>query len=260
MSNPDIRDYQQLVYGGATRAVDCAGWCGAICCHAHTGGTIRVTGRQVRLASDEPVPDASSPGLNVSQVDAAVRKLTGGKVDFWTPVPGTFGRVAVRDHVIDGRWVHIAVKRSILVNRGYGGTSAFGGSHAETLHLRQADLSPIIGDPLVPYYYASTWDAVLDAAQAVTSSGLIYASFTRDLTKDYRVVIRPRAGADTRVFYRYFITGGRITKRERHKTEGFTATCAPPRSYTGVLTRELVQLTSSRRKGWWVSATYAREA
>jgi hypothetical protein len=101
---------------------------------------------------------------------------------------------------------------------------------------------------------------VLDAAQAVTASGDIFASFSRDLTTDYRAVVRPRAGADTRVFYRYLLSGGKITGRTRHRTKGFTATCTPPRTHTGTLTRELVQLTSGSRKGWWISATYARTA
>jgi hypothetical protein len=257
---PDIRKFQQLVYGGATGSVDCSAWAGAIECAAHTQGNSILSGRSIRLASNEPVPDPRSPGLNVTQVDAAVYKLTGGRVNFDTPWPGSFGRVATRDRVIDGQWVHIAVKRAILVDRGYGGSSGFRGSHAITIHHRSTDLAPIIGDPLVPYYYSSTWDAVLDAAQAVTASGDIFASFSRDLTTDYRAVVRPRAGADTRVFYRYLVSNGRITGRTRHRTAGFTATCTPPRTHTGTLTRELVQLTSGSRKGWWISATYAREA
>lgn len=258
-ATPDMRDYQQLVYGGKTGPVDCAGWAGAICCHAHTKGATRVTGRQIRLASNEPIPDVGSPGLNVSQVDAAVYKLTSGRVNFDTPLPGSLGRVGVRDRVIDGQWVHLAVNRGVLVSRGYGGSSGFRGSHAITGHIRATDLMFIDGDPLVPYFYAVPWDVVIDAAQAVTNSGDIFCSFTRDLTLDWAVVVRPRAGADTRVFYRYFLTNGKIVKRERHRTEGFTATCTPPRLHTGTLTRELVQLTSGRRKGWWISATYARQ-
>lgn len=257
---PDIRRFQQLVYGGATGAVDCSAWAGAIEAAAHTQGATILSGRAIRLASNEPVPDPDSPGLNVQQVDAAVYKLTSGRVNFDTPWPGTFGRVRTRDRVVDGQWVHIAVRRAILVERGYGGSSGFRGSHAITVRIRQTDLVPIIGDPLVPYYYAASWDAVLDAAQAVTNTGYIFASFSRDLTKDWMVRVQPRPGTTRRVFLRYLVDSrGRTTGRTRHRTTGFSASCTPPRTHTGVYTRELVQLTSGSRKGWWISSTYARE-
>lgn len=264
---PDIRDYQQLVYGGATRSVDCSGWSGAINTDAHTRGATKLTGRAIRLASNEPVPDPESPGLNVQQVDAAIYKLTGGKVDMWTPTPGTIGRAGFRDHLIDGRWVHVAVKRGVLVDRGFGGSSGFRGSHAITVHARMTDLSPVIGDPLVPYYYAASWDAILDAAEAVTPSGLLYVSFTRDLTVDYRVSVHPDPGKRRKKFLRYFVDGdGRITGRKASYTTGFSATCTAPRMHTGsvqtrngrvAVARELVKLTSGSRDEWWINAVYA---
>jgi hypothetical protein len=259
MSMPDIRDYQQLVFGGATRAVDCSAWSGAICCHAHTRGAIQLSGRAIRLASSEPIPDSGSPGLNVQQVDAAVYKLTNGKVNFDTPTPGSYGRVTTRDRIVDGRWAHLAVRRATLVNRGYGGSSGFTGSHAITVHVRQADGAPIIGDPLVPYYYSASWDAVLDAAQAVTNLGYIFGSFTRDLTKDWLARVQPRPGAERRVFYRYIVENGRITGRVRHRTEGFSASCTAPRTYSGTYTRPLVRLTEGSRHDWYIHADYARE-
>jgi hypothetical protein len=39
-----------------------------------TMGGVLVTGRQVRLASDEPYPDPHSPGLNLRQIDAVAGK------------------------------------------------------------------------------------------------------------------------------------------------------------------------------------------
>ena len=257
---PDIKRYQQLVYGGATGSVDCTAWGGALVTDAHTRGGIKLTGRAIRLASSEPVPDPGSPGLNVQQVDAAIYKLTGGKVNLDTPTPGTFGRVQVRDRAVDGQWVNLAVRRSVLVDRGYGGSSGFRGAHDITVHARATDLAPIIGDPLVPYYFASTWDAVLDAAQAVTATGYIYASFTRDTTKDYRASVTPRTGQTRRQFARYYLNSdGTIRSREMHVTSGFSASCTPPRYHAGAYARQLVQLTSGTRKGWWISAVYARE-
>lgn len=256
---PDIRKFQQLTYGGATGSVDCTAWGGAIVTAAHTQGGTILSGRAIRLASSEPVPDPSSPGLNVQQVDAAIYKLTGGRVDLWTPTPGTIGRAGVRDAIVDGRWMHGAVKRSVLVDRGYGGSSGFRGAHDITLHVRQTDLAPIIGDPLVPYYYAATWDVVLDAMQATTPSGYLFASFSRDLTRDYRVAIRPDAGQKRKKFLRYLVKDGRITGREASYTTGFSATCTAPKTYSGAYTKELVQLTSGSRTGWYVNAIYAKE-
>jgi hypothetical protein len=259
---PDIRHYQQIPLGGITGPVDCTGWGGALCCDAHSQGTIKVTGRQVRLASNEPVPDPRSPGMNVQQVDDAIYKLTGGRVDFYTPIPGRFGRVAVRDRAVEGQWVNLAVNRGILVDRGYGGSSGFRGSHDITIHIRHTDLAPIIGDTLVPYYYAASWDAVLDAAQAVTSTGYIFASFTRDVTPDYRVSVQVSPGKTRRMYYRYFVDAStnRITGRKAMYTSvGFRADCTPPRVHGGRWTREIVKLTSGSRAGYWLNSAYAYE-
>lgn len=256
---PDIQDYQQLVYGGPTGPVDCTCWGAAVCCHAHSRGAIRVTGRQVRLASNEAVPDPRSPGLNVQQADDAVVKLTGGKVDFYTPIPGTYGRVGARDRLIDGQWLNLAVKRSVLVDRGYGGSSGFRGAHDITVHIRHTDLMGIIGDPLVPYYYVAPLDVIFDAAQAVTSTGYIFASFTRDLTRDWRATVKVSPGKTRRGYYRYYLNSdGTIrTRKYLYTSVGFSASCTPPRVHGGRWTRELVQLTSGTRKGYWINSAYA---
>lgn len=260
---PDITRYQQLVYGGATRGVDCTAWGGALITDAHTQGATKLSGRAIRLASDEPVPDPASPGLNVGQVDAAIYRLTGGKVNLDTPDPRTVSRAELKARIVDGRWANLAVKRSILVDRGYGGGNGFRGAHDITLHARAIDNTPVIGDPLVPYYIPATWDAVLDAAQAVTASGLLFVSYTRDLTPDYAVRVRPSAGYDRVSFVHYTLDkAGRITGRARAYTGGFSATCTPPKWHSGtgkIAGRSLVQLTSGSRTGWWISAKYAKE-
>ncbi len=83
---PHVLDYQQLPLGGPTGKYDCTAWMAAWLTDAHTSGATKITGRQVRLASNEPVPDPDSPGLNLGQVDTATRKLTGGKVDLDTRI------------------------------------------------------------------------------------------------------------------------------------------------------------------------------
>jgi hypothetical protein len=254
---PDITRYQQLVYGGRTGSVDCTAWAGAIVVDAHTNGGTKLSGRSIRLASSEPVPDPASPGLNDEQVDAAIYRLTSGHVDLDTR--RGLSRYEVKARVIDGRWVSLAVKRSVLVNRGY--LTGFLGAHRLTVHARLLDGAPVIGDPLVSHYVPSTWDAVFDAAQATTPSGIIFAQFSRDLTPDYRAIVKPSSGGRI-AFFQYHLKDGRITGRTRSYTGGFSAMCTRPMwtpSDIPVLARRLVRLTTGSRAGWYVDARYAAE-
>jgi len=256
---PDITRYQQLKYGGATRGVDCTAWGGALCADAHTQGAIKLSGRAIRLASDEPVPDPRSPGLNVAQVDAAIYRLTAGRVNLDTVKPGSVGRTGLRERVVAGQWVNLAVKRSVLLDRGYLRSHPFGGAHDITVHCNPDDPTPVLGDPLVPFYQRASWDAILDAAQAVSGSGHLFASFTRDVIPEYAVRIHPRPGFDSQRFLRYFLTNGTIRERKGYYTEGFSATCTAPRWHGGKYPGMLVQLTSGSRKGWYVAAGWAQE-
>lgn len=260
---PDIKRYQQLVYGGATRAVDCTAWGGALVTDAHTQGAIKLSGRAIRLASDEPIPDSSSPGLNVGQVDAAIYRLTNGRVNLDTRDPRYLSRAIAKSLIIDGRWANVAVKRSVLVDRGYGGSNGFRGAHDITLHARAIDNVPVIGDTLVPYYIPSSWDAVFDAMQAVTSADWMFASFSRDLTPDYRAVVKPRAGYDRLRFGHFQLDANGVIVSYRYAyTGGFSAKCTPPKFHSGshgIAGRKLVQLTTGSRAGWWINGKYAVE-
>lgn len=252
---PDPARYQQLIVGGPTGPVDCTAHGGAWVTDAHTKGAIKLSGRAIRLASSEPIPDPASPGLNVGQVDAAIYRLTNGRVNLDTVDPRVMTRAALKARVVAGAWVNLAVKRAVLVDRGMGGSNGFRGAHDVTVHCNPGDSTPVIGDPLVPYYIRSSWDAVLDAAQAVTASGLIFASFTRDLIPEYRVVM---SGPD-RSFWRYFLDSGQANRRTVSRTDGFSAACTPPRYFPGRYARRLVQLTTGSRKGWWIDARWAEE-
>ena len=260
---PDITRYQQLVYGGKTGSVDCTAWGGALCVDAHTRGATKLTGRAIRLASDEPIPDPGSPGLNVGQVDTAIYRLTDGRVNLDTPNAATLTRTMVQDRIKDGRWANVAVNRATLINRGYGGGASFAGKHDITLHARAIDFAPVIGDPLVPRYYPATWDAVLDAMEAVTAGNYLFASFTRDLTPDYRAEVKPKAGTSKKRFARYRLNStGVIVDYEYAYTGGFSAACTPPKYHSsaiGITGRRLVQLTTGSRKGWWINGAYAEE-
>lgn len=251
---PDIRDYQQLDEPRTGR-YDCTAYAAAIVTDAHTGGKTRVTGRQVRLASSEPVPDPKSPGLNLPQVDAAVRSLTSGRVDLDTRL--ALPRAEAQSLIVDGRWAIVQVKRSVLVNRGF--LSGFRGAHALTVHALDV---PVLGDPLVPYYVRCSWDALWDAADALIGlPGRANVSLTRDLTPDYRWTCRPNPPHDRRAFGRFRLEDGRIVRRDMASTAGMSVRCTAPRFYPwpGHVGRSLVRITEGSRKGWWVDARFAEE-
>lgn len=258
---PDIADYQQLAEP-ITGNVDCTAYAAALLAAVHSGGRYQPTGREVRLASNEPVPDPKSPGLNLPQVDDAVRKLTAGAID----LDGTPVSVAeAQRRIVAGRWGEIQVVRSVLVDAGLGGGSKFGGGHAITAHTDPAGVL-LDGDPLVPHYMPMAWSDLWAAATAFTRSiGTtgVYALWTRDVTVSYRAVIHPAPPATRKPFWIYELdrATGLITGRSRHWTRGMSAACTPPapHSWPGIGTRQLVKLTSGGLRGEWVDARYAIE-
>ncbi len=66
--------YQLGPGSGPTGGYDCTAYAAAVAIDRATMGGIQVTGRQVRLASDEPYPDPHSPGLNLVQVGVVAAK------------------------------------------------------------------------------------------------------------------------------------------------------------------------------------------
>jgi hypothetical protein len=263
---PDIRAYQQLQFGGPTGPFDCTAWSGALLVDAHSQGAIKTTGRAIRLRTDEAVPDRSSPGLNLPQVDEAVLEITtarGKPVDLDTRVQlRSLSRADVQFRIVDGRWATIQVLRDVLVRRGF--LDGFRGGHALTVHtlIGQPDVF-ILGDPLVDHYVRCSPDALFDAAEALTG-GHIYAQFTRDLTPDYHV--RIPNGTE---FARFHLdSAGRIARVSRHVSHNAAwQRCTPPRYHASApgkpkgWARQLVQITEpgSNRNGWFVSAKYAQE-
>lgn len=259
---PDVLRYQQL-REPITGRFDCSAYSAAWITDAHTGGATKLTGRAIRLASSEPVPDRTSPGLNLPQVDAAVLKLTSSRVNLDTRTG--LGHYAFRDLVKDGRWAILQVNRGVLVDKGFGGSHGFRGGHAITVHFDGT--APIIGDPLVPYYIRTGWAALYQAAGALVINtdgtrlgyGRVNVSLTRDLTPDYLAVITPTYG-DRVAFWQYLLnTRGEAYARSRAYTGGFSARCTPPRWTPGPFARSLVRLTSGSRAGWYVDARYAEE-
>ncbi len=66
--------YQLGPGAGPTGGFDCTAYSAAMAIDRATIGGTEVTGRQVRLSSDEPYPDPHSPGLNIPQVSTVAGK------------------------------------------------------------------------------------------------------------------------------------------------------------------------------------------
>lgn len=258
MYEPNLTRYQQLKEP-ITGRFDCTAYSGAILVDAHSQGLKKVTGRQVRLASNEPVPVEKSPGLNLPQVDESVIRLTGIDLDTRT---GMY-RTDAQRMIAAGRWATVQVRRSILVNRGYSGGNSFGGGHALTAHY---DGSLWLGDPLVPNYIRADWDALWDAAAALevnrfgdtVGAGKANVQFTRDVTASWQVkfglTLRRRS------FWRYYVLDGHIVTRTEEGTHGWSAPCTPPRWYPGPFERSLVKVMGDgSRSGWYIDSRYAKE-
>ena len=259
---PNPRDYQQLAEP-ITGRFDCTAYGAAFRADAHSLGAVRVSGRSVRLHSDEPVPDRDSPGLNLGQVDASLIDLTHGRVDLDTRVQSrSLTRVELRRRVVDGRFMGLSVDRGVLVRRGF--VSGYTGPHDITVFTRDAEPDvPVMFDSLRTSLTRVSWDVVFDAAEALTP-GHVYAQLTRDRSPDYRAVIKPDAGSSTIPFYQFHLDElGRIADTTRRYTGGIDRPCSRPvyhRSVIpGVAGRYLVQLLEGARVGWYVNGRFAVE-
>lgn len=256
---PDPRDYQQLEEP-KTGNVDCTAYGAAFRCDAHSKGLIKTTGRQVRLHTDEPVPDPQSPGLNLGQVDAAMVDITNGRVNFDTRAQSrALPRAEVKWRIKDGRFCGLSITRGVLVDRGF--VSGFRGAHDITVFTRDTEPDqPLMFDPLVRNIIRISWDVAFDAAETLT--GRPYAQFTRDLTPDYRAVIPPHSGTD---YYQYHLDAqSRIRDTTARNTPGgVTARCSVPSYHgsvvPGISGRYLVMLTEGPNKGRWINARFASE-
>lgn len=69
------RHQRQLVASDKNGSKNCTAYSAAMFVDAVTLGGSKVTGKQVRAWSSEPVPDPGSPGLNIPQVVAVLSRL-----------------------------------------------------------------------------------------------------------------------------------------------------------------------------------------
>ena len=180
---------QQQLLEPLTGRFDCTGYCGGICGDADTRGILVYTGRQIRLRSDEPVPDPDSPGMNLLQVDVALYKLSGGAIDLDTHY--RYPIATAQRRIIEGQWAIVQVRNGVLVDRGYG-KNKFRNGHAIVVGYDQIRKVPLIGNPLEAQFEEARWEDIWAAAAElvvgfdeghaiVCGKGKTYIAFTRDV-------------------------------------------------------------------------------
>jgi hypothetical protein len=134
--------YQLNPSAGPTGGYDCTAYAAAMAVdRASLGGTL-VTGRQVRLASDEPIPDPHSPGLNLRQV---IRVADGWHVELINRTRGPWA--SVMDALREGRGVELQGDYD-QIPAGFSGQAGFKGDHAVYVNHVTGDGDLYWMDPL----------------------------------------------------------------------------------------------------------------
>jgi hypothetical protein len=246
-------------YGGANCTACSAGMAG----ESDTCGADLFTGAKIRAASNEPIPDPTSPGLNLSQVHASLFDLSHGAIDLDVRYGYPFDSYKVR--LIDGDQAILQGARKALVDAGQGYGNDFSRGHA--IATGSDSGVPWFDDPLTGRH-PTTWATLekfagtLNIGDRLLGIGKAYAAFTRDITADYQVTIRPLAGQAVRRFVRFFVVNGVVqAHHELRATKGLQVKCTPPHNFptAGGNRVSLVRLTKagSSVDGWYVSSDWS---
>lgn len=225
--------------GGKYGGVNCTASAAARTVQEATCGKEAFTGAQVRAASDEPIPDPKSPGLNLDQVDRAVFKLTAGRVNFDTRRMYDADDAIAR--CLAGEPMEIQYQRSAQIALGLPiGTSRFGGGHAASvdgvggLHLSDNLVKrfPLTAGQLRTLLGSLVIDRG-DGPRPI-GAGVCYVAFGPDNTADWHIQI-PKGGGDGKLHAFGLWTVDRATR---------TVVGRPVRRYTGGLAANSTRATT----------------
>jgi hypothetical protein len=264
--HPTHQAQLEYKWGGKYGNVNCQACSAGMAGQADTCGALLFTGAQIRAATNEPIPDPESPGLTLTQVHAAIYKLSNGKIDL--DVHTGYPFASFKSRVIAGDQAILNGARRALIEAGQGYGNGFAKNHAIECG---ADYGvPWFDDPLTKRV-ATTWAVLerfagtLDLGDGLLGIGKANCAFTRDITANYVVTVRPIKPAIVRRYTRHQVVDGvaRMDLRQVRETEGFQLACGAPKSYpTNIGTRiSLVQIhkAGSRMDGWWLSSGYSKE-
>lgn len=271
------RDHHQLgADGGRYGNVGCTPESFGRSLDGATCGRWKLTGAQIRAASNEPVPSKTSPGLNMEQGDDAVFRLTHGEVNFDTR--RMYAATSAIDRILEGEYAVIQYQRSAQIAMGKGGGVRFGGAHAGSidgvggLHLSDN----LVGrTPLTPAQAMTLFGSLVlefrDGHVGPIGRGNAYVSFAPDNTIDWHVSIpKPPRDGKRHEFGLYVVDPVRrtvIRSEADHFTRGFSANTTSARRFgwAGHTSQSLVMLldgslaAQGRNRGltYAVRSTYA---
>ncbi len=176
---------KQLVSSDPYGKYNCSAVCLARAVNAATLGGLKISGKEVRAMSDEPVPDPHSPGLNIQQLVNVSKKL---RVPIIDRTGGTWADVvAVLDTAGPGRRVIAQIEYAKLGTDRCQAGGDFG--HALTLDAirsRGGQSETLASDPLCSglkwYRSAVIRDAMLAfAVNTGLTGGRLRWAVTREI-------------------------------------------------------------------------------
>lgn len=256
----------QLQVGGVTGPVDCQAHAATIVLDGSTCGAKRVPGRTIRLRSNEPIPDAHSPGLNLNQI-ANVLDDYGLYLDVrigWRALTWPqYERFRSEGHfmIIDIGYAPIADSK-YDAGRGFRDAHALAEGSATWDSLADGRASNVWRYNGALYTRSVVQRAAerLWTGSSYTGRDRVWCAIGRDVVPEYRAVVHP---VSTR-YFEYIVnesTKGIVTRTYEH-TKGFSGECTAPRSYyypSVDKTYRLVKMLTGANAGDWISAQYAME-
>lgn len=268
-------DPSYQIGAGATGPYDCTAHAMSDVIDASTCGAKDPGGRTIRLQSDEPVPDPTSPGLNLSQVAQVAGTKYGVYVEVFTGARAlAFDEYERRS--LGGQASIAQISYAPIAASSYDafGSTFFGGHAIAETHLATYDPGADGRRAGIFRYDGHRYPRELikraagelvigrrtDGSPRKVGYGKIWCAFGRDVVPNYRVVMPAR---DYFVYTIAEVNGvKRITGRVARHTGGFSATCSPPKSYrwpANGKTYALVRVTSGFLKGQYIGAQWAKE-
>lgn len=254
--------------------LNCTTYSGAMAGDYHTCGAKVPTGKRVReLTGDR------SGGTTLTQVDYALRR--GWNIDLDTRIGSARLTWSQFEDKIDaGRAAILQGSYRVIRPTRFTGSTTFTGNHAILVLPGWVVMDPLCDGrrPGIYKYHGEVYpkellkrfagDLVLTPSTGRRLGfGLTWASFTRDNTVSYKVIIRPKPPATKKAFTHYIVKDGIIQGRVGAVTGGFEQPCTAPRIYKakaglGYTSKSLVKVTNreSRYYGWYFTTGYAYEA
>ena len=261
--------FQLVASAGVTGKYDCTAHSASDAIDHATCGAKDPGGRTIRLATNEPIPDPDSPGLNLGQVANVALSRYGVYLDVRTGSRAvTWGEYERRRNEGQGAIIQLSYRPIAATKYDAFGSRFFGG-HAmfESIHATYDPGADGLHGPGRWKHDGSVYPRSLMRSAAgqlvlgpktTVGDGRVWAAFTRDVIPAYRAVVPPGTTLRT-----YDVVNGVITGRSApFTTGGFSATCTVPLSRYWPATRlryTLVRLTSGGRKDKYIAAKYAHE-